>query len=90
LCFQNRSLAVPRFFFQIHDDADVRDAEGTVLHDLSAARVAAAQLAGAVLSERPQTLATGEPWRIDVEDERGLTVYSLHLHATPGAAAPAS
>lgn len=73
---------MPRYFFEVHDGALSRDQEGTVLDDLPAARVAAAELAGSLLKDQAETFWEREAWRVDVKDERGALLFALHIYAT--------
>jgi hypothetical protein len=46
------------------------------------ARAQAASLAGQVLLEGSGRFWDGQPWSVQVTDERGLTLFELHLSAT--------
>ena len=69
---------MPRFYFHVHNDADVIDDEGLALPDLAAAKQAAIDGAREMMAEhvthgRPITLRH----RIDVADEAGKILASL-------------
>jgi hypothetical protein len=69
---------VPRFFFHIHDGNASLDREGTELPDLQSARVQAIETAGDILHESPHLWA-GDPWRMEVTDEGGHLLFTLHF-----------
>ena len=72
---------VPRFFFHVHNGRDRPDREGTDLPDRTTMRAEAFQMAGEMLRERGRVLA-GREWRMEVSDETGRTVLTLHFTAT--------
>jgi hypothetical protein len=73
---------MPRYHFNVRDGTAIPDDEGTVLADLKAARHAAIQLAGALLRDNPEGFWTGEDWQMDVTNDVGLILFSLHFMAT--------
>jgi uncharacterized protein DUF6894 len=70
-----------RYFFHVIDGRSVVDEEGTELTSLGEARREAVRLSGNILSEGPDQFWEGEQWRMDVADERGLTLFALHFSA---------
>lgn len=71
---------MPRYFFHLHNDYDVADADGTELLDLTAAREHArleAIYMAAVSIIELQHLCGDH--RIDVEDEAGEVLDSVHF-----------
>ena len=78
------SERMPRYHFNIRDDAPARDVNGAELSGLAAARVEAVRLAGDLLRDRAVTFWDDEEWRLDVTNARGLLLFTLHLVATDG------
>jgi hypothetical protein len=68
-----------RFFFHVHDSISFLDEEGTELPDLKAAREQAIITAGSILRENPDHLWAGNPWRMEVADEGGHLLFTLHF-----------
>jgi hypothetical protein len=79
---QSWSTLVPRYFFHVHDGAELPDEDGTELPDLASARNEAVRLAGASLKDHAQAFWNEEQWSIDVTDEDGLMLFSLTFFAT--------
>ena len=71
---------MPRYFFHLHDSRDIRDHEGVDLPDMQAVRAEAIRAAGEMLRDLDGRL-TGEEWRMDVTDEAGQPVLTLHFSA---------
>ncbi len=78
---------MPRYFFHVQDGQDIRDNEGTELPSLKAARVAAVQVAGRLLSEHADEVWTSSDWQMDVTDHTGLLLFTLMFSATMAPAA---
>lgn len=78
--YPNRSVAVPRFYFHLHDDMDVPDDLGVDLPSLEAAIAHACEqvrhLAGQRVIEAGK-LALSD--RIDIEDENGTVLDSVQF-----------
>ena len=72
---------MPRFHFNVHDGSDYPDLEGAELEDVPAARKYAVRYFGELLQGDPCTFWSGEEWKMDVTDETGLTLFSLHFIA---------
>ena len=72
-------MRVPRFFFHLYDDIVARDAEGQELPDADAARsralVSAREMACAEVLKGHLNLRH----RIEVEDESGTLLASVHF-----------
>jgi hypothetical protein len=71
---------VPRFYFHLHDDADIPDDEGVELPDLDAARAHAVRCARAMFGE----VAKDEGrvvlhHRIEIEDGRGRVLDTVYF-----------
>lgn len=68
---------MPRFFFHVYDEADVRDDEGLFLSGPDAARAAALSGARAMICEQVHQGRVHLRHRIEVEDEAGGQVLVL-------------
>ena len=72
-----RLVAVPRYFFDIHNDIETRDEDGIELPDLAAARDQALEGARSMICESIQRHgAVNLGHRIDIRDEAGAVVLS--------------
>jgi hypothetical protein len=77
---------MPRFYFHIVDGSAIADDTGTELPGIEAAKIEAARLAGAVLSEGiAEKIWQGSPWRLVISDSPspggGRTFLTLTLSA---------
>ncbi len=72
---------MPRFHFNVLDGSDNPDLDGAELEDIPAARRYAVRYFGELLLGDPSTFWSGEEWKMDVTDDTGLTLFSLHLIA---------
>ncbi len=72
---------MPRFHFNVHDGSEHPDVEGAELDDVPAARKYALRYFGELLHGDPCTVWSGEEWKMDVTDDTGLTLFSLHFIA---------
>ena len=70
---------MPRFHFNLHDEAEHLDSEGEELADIAAARRYALRYFADVLQDEARTFAGGEALRMDVTDETGLLLVSFHF-----------
>lgn len=70
---------MPRFHFNVHDGSDYPDPEGTELPDVEAARKFAIRYFGDMLHAEPCTFWNGQEWKMEVTDEAGLLLFSLHF-----------
>lgn len=75
-----------RFYFHIIDGETFRDEEGTDLPDIETAEIEASRVIAAHLKDHPRV-----PWEdggiaINVDDERGLTLFSLTVTSRHSAA----
>lgn len=69
---------MPRYFFHVFDDLEVRDDEGVELRNLEAVRAYAALAARHLVSDSLQAGGRINPdHRIDVEDEEGRVVVTV-------------
>ena len=71
-----------RFYFNVMDGASAPDREGVLLSGLDAARIEAVRLTGALLSEAPASACAGDDWRVEVVDQRGLTLFMITVITT--------
>jgi hypothetical protein len=72
---------MPRFFFNVHDEATTIDEVGLELPDLAAAHQAAIEEARAVISEEVRRGRIDLSHRIEVEDEARRPVLLLPFSA---------
>lgn len=70
---------MPRFHFNLHDGVEHFDDDGAELADLAAARKYALRYFAEVLQAEARTFADGAELRMDVTDEAGLLLVSLHF-----------
>jgi hypothetical protein len=77
---------MPHFYFHVVDGSAIADDTGEELPNIDAAKIEAARLAGAVLSEGiADEIWKGSPWQVVVSDspwlEGGRTFLTLTLSA---------
>ena len=77
---------MPRYFFDVRDGTYMPDKDGTELPGLTEARVAAVELAGALLKDNAVRFWDGDDWRIEVKDDANVILFVLQFSATDGAA----
>ena len=77
---------MPRYFFHSEDGRLEHDDEGTELADSGAARIAAVQLAGALLKDRSQALWESTRWRLLVTDEHAAILFTIEMSTVIGSA----
>ena len=77
---------MPRYFFNIHDGHSSPDTEGLELLNWQVARRQAVRFAGEILKEEAERLPSGEEWKIEVANARGLILFRLDICCTEGAA----
>ena len=71
---------MPRFFFDVHDDRDIHDSEGTELPSRQAVRGEAIRYAGEILRDIDGKLSNKE-WSMTVRDEAGRVMLTLRFSA---------
>lgn len=78
------------FFFDV-DDGDVhsRDKVGVELPDVQAATKEAVALTGELLRDRPDAFWNAQEWRMTVEDDAGLVLFTIVVAARVAPAAAA-
>ncbi|MEO5773543.1 MAG: hypothetical protein ABIQ32_05430 [Sphingomicrobium sp.] len=74
---------MPRFHFNTYDRPDV---DGHELPSLAAAKCAAIRMFGAVVCDDADRFWDEADWSMTVTDDRGLTLFQLHLIGTDAAA----
>jgi hypothetical protein len=71
---------MPRYFFDLHNDLDVRDEEGCELPDFEAAKDHAQHEARKMVEANVDDVGRVDlRHHIAVRDESGATVYTLHF-----------
>lgn len=71
-----------RFYFDVRDGSDNRDADGETFRDDSAARAAALEIASAAVRDRGDHLMEGGSVRVGMRDDTGATVFTVVTTAT--------
>jgi hypothetical protein len=66
-----------RYYFDIHDGRDTRDAEGELLADDTAAYAVALEVSSAALLARRDDLIPEGRLQVDVRDHAGARIYSV-------------
>lgn len=74
-----------RYFFNVRDGFVRLDREGTELTGLVEARRAAMQITSELLKREQHAFWDDPNWHVEVTDERGLILFTLHLTATEAA-----
>lgn len=72
---------MPRYFFNVHDGADILDDEGVELAGADEARAQAVVSAGEMLKDHGPKFWNHGEWRMVVLDESGATVCALRFEA---------
>lgn len=70
---------MPRFYFDLHNDLDVRDDEGRELPDLAAARAESIREAREMMTESVRNGRVALDHRIVVRDESDATVCVMRF-----------
>jgi hypothetical protein len=79
----SQEFAFPRYHFNIYDGAVSIDDDGFELPSQNAGHEAAAELAAEMLRHRPQKVFSHGEWRVEMTDDRGVTLFALNVSATP-------
>jgi hypothetical protein len=72
---------VPRYFFNVRDGKDLPDHEGVELAGIPQARDQAIATVGEIIKHNGHTVWNGSPWMMNVTDETGASVFTLHFSA---------
>ncbi len=70
---------MPRFFFDIHDGADIIDETGTELPSLAEVQSVAVQAAAEAIRDLGAKFWDAHDWRLEVRDERRALVLTLRF-----------
>ena len=73
---------MPRYFFDVHDGANVIDDVGCECADLAAAQKIAVDAAIDLLGMSRSDIWAGEPWTLKIRDEASNIVGALSFAAT--------
>lgn len=73
------STAVPRYFFDLHNDAEVFDEEGREFPDIEAAKQNAIHEVREMMCESVQSGRVNLSHHIDVRDETGHIIHVVHF-----------
>ena len=77
---------MPRFYFHIEDGTSIADDVGMELPDVAEAKCEAVRYAGRLICDHAGEFWDAGQWNMTVSDERGLTLFALHLSGTEAAA----
>ena len=72
-------MAMPRFFFHLHDPEPRPDLIGAEHPDFADARQSAVRLLGERLARTPERFDNDAYWRMEVASEDGLTLTIFHV-----------
>lgn len=72
---------MPRYFFHVSHDQQGHDDEGLELSGLKDAWREATLACADLIREIDGDLAVGSDWRMDVEDDAGRKLFSIHFGA---------
>ena len=67
------------YHFQLRTDSHVSLSEVAQLEGLEAARIEAARRIGVLLNEHAQQIWVDEEWQMDVTDQTGLILFTIHV-----------
>ncbi|MCJ2008009.1 DUF6894 family protein [Methylobacterium sp. J-092] len=70
---------MPRYYFNVHDDGNSLNDDGIEFADKRAAGIEALRYAGELIKAKAEQLLGGNPWYMEVTDERGLLVFRLNF-----------
>jgi hypothetical protein len=68
-----------RFFFHLHDGERSAELAASVHADFAAARQNAVRLLGEQLIQSPERFDQDAYWRMELKNEKGLTLTILHV-----------
>jgi hypothetical protein len=72
---------MPRYFFNIHHDRLIEDADGLELDNKALAWEAATRSAGDHIKELAGQLRPGRDWRMEVTDEFANPIFEIRVKA---------
>ena len=70
---------MPRYHFQFHDGQAHPDPDGIELPGIEAARTHAVRYFGDLLRTEAGAFGPADEWRMEVSDESGLLLFTLHF-----------
>lgn len=76
-----------RFHFQVRTKSHVAHTEVADLPGMEEARTEAARRVGMLLTEHAKRIWVDEDWQMDVTDDRGLILFTIHIAALTAPAA---
>ena len=79
---------MPRYFFDFKRDNQSPDMVCVDLPDLAAARAEAVRTMGQDLKDAPEAFWNDERWQVEVSDDNGVVLFTLHSAATHASAQP--
>ena len=78
---------MPRFHFNVFDGKPMPDPVGTDLPDTLSDRIDALRRAGDLIKDAAARADLGEEWRIEVTDDKGLTLFIMDFVVSESPAA---
>ena len=72
---------MPRYFFNVFDGYSSLDMDGTELPDIYTAQNEAIRFSGEILREEGGKFWNGTEWKLEVTDESGTVLFTLHFSA---------
>ncbi len=81
---------MPRFFFNVYDDAPIPDSDGTDLPDIYVAQSEAIRMSGEVMRDLGSRFWDGAKWRLEMTDAEGRVLFIVRFSAEEVAVAPIS
>ena len=78
---------MPRYHFNVYDNATLIDREGAHLADIDVARGEGIRLAGDLLRSQARKEKFAEDWHVDVTDGRGMILFRIDVAVNASAAA---
>lgn len=72
---------MPRYFFNVKKDSHAPDRIGVDLSNAASARLEGVRLLAEDLRAHPDDFWDDEEWEIEVSDEHGLILFTLHSSA---------
>lgn len=77
---------MPRYFFHVTDGYSAPDLDGTELPDIYTAQALAIRMTGELLRDMGAKFWNGTQWKLEVAEERGRILFTLHFSAEEGPA----
>jgi hypothetical protein len=77
---QDKGASMPRYFFHVHDGANIDDEVGELCEDLEQAQHEAIRIPGDIISDNAKKMKLGETWAMEVTDEDALILFHLDFY----------